>query len=74
MSILQDVINSYAEYLSEKKHTAEAALMYSLCEQWTAALDLYKSCGYWEQAFCMAYKLGYKTEQIVQMATEIAGN
>ena len=69
----QEIVNAYAEYLAEKKHTSEAALMYSLCEQWEQALDLYKDCGLWHQAFCMAGKLGYKQDQMIQLATTLAG-
>ena len=70
----QEIVNAYAQYLAEKKHTSEAALMYSLCEQWEQALDLYKDCGLWHQAFCMAGKLGYKQDQMIQLATTLAGN
>ena len=70
----QEIVNAYAQYLADKKHTSEAALMYSLCEQWEQALDLYKDCGLWHQAFCMAGKLGYKQDQMIQLATTLAGN
>ncbi|XP_072037766.1 putative elongator complex protein 1 [Amphiura filiformis] len=68
----KEIVNAYAEYLTEKQHTSEAALMYTLCDQWEQALELYKLSGHWQQAFCMAGKLGFQQDQIAQLANSIA--
>ena len=68
----QEVVNAYAEYLKEKQHTSEAALMYTLCDKREQALELYQFSGQWQQAFCMAGKLGYQRDQMAQLAQSIA--
>ncbi|XP_070543580.1 elongator complex protein 1-like [Ptychodera flava] len=62
----------YAEHLLGLHRLEEAGLMYMKCNQDEKALEMYKKCGNWRQAMCLAIKMNYNEEQISQMASQLA--
>lgn len=46
--------------------------MYVKAEEWELALDAFKSCSNWRQAFCMAATLKYNRENQVDLAQKLA--
>lgn len=56
----------------EKKKPEEGGLVYVKAEEWQLALDAFKSCSNWRQAFCMAAKLKYNRENEVDLGQKLA--
>lgn len=46
--------------------------MYVKAEEWQAALNCFRSAHDWRQVFCMAARLSYGENQIVELAHKIA--
>lgn len=69
---LQEIAKLYGKYLISKKKPEEAGLVYVKAEEWELALDAFKSCSNWRQAFCMAATLKYNRENQVDLAQKLA--
>lgn len=68
----KEIAKLYGKYLIEKKKPEEAGLVYVKAEEWQLALDSFKSCSNWRQAFCMAAKLKYNRENEVDLGQKLA--
>nr|XP_022331417.1 putative elongator complex protein 1 [Crassostrea virginica]XP_022331418.1 putative elongator complex protein 1 [Crassostrea virginica] len=68
----KEIAKLYGKHLISKKKLEEAGLVYVKAEEWELALDAFKSCSNWRQAFCMAATLKYNRENQVDLAQKLA--
>lgn len=71
--VLQDISSAYGEYLIQKQLYEHAALILARAGIFEKALDAFLSCGSWQQALCMASRLGYTKERLSSLARTMAG-
>lgn len=70
---LQDISNAYGEYLIQKQLYEQAALVFARAGIFAKALDAFQSSGSWQQALCMASRLGYTKDKLSSLARGMAG-
>lgn len=71
--VLQDISDAYGEYLIQKQLYEQAALIFARAGIFAKALDAFLSSGSWQQALCMASRLGYTTDKLSRLAQSMAG-
>lgn len=69
----KDISSAYGEYLIQKQLYEHAALILARAGIFEKALDAFLSCGSWQQALCMASRLGYTKERLSSLARTMAG-
>ncbi|POI33793.1 hypothetical protein CIB84_002455 [Bambusicola thoracicus] len=69
----KDISSAYGEYLIQKQLHEHAALILARAGIFEKALDAFLSCGSWQQALCMASRLGYTKEKLSSLARTMAG-
>jgi elongator complex protein 1 len=62
----------YGDYLSERRHYEEAAIMYCKAEEWEMALKPYTENLSWRQAMALAGRLEYGVDRQTEMARTLA--
>ncbi|NXY82248.1 ELP1 protein, partial [Alcedo cyanopectus] len=70
----KDISDAYGEYLIQKQLYEQAALIFARAGIFAKALDAFKNSGSWQQALCMASRLGYTKDQLSSLARSMAGN
>lgn len=70
---LQDISSAFGEHLIEKQLYEQAALILARAGIFEKALDAFVSSGSWQQALCMASRLGYTKEKLSSLARTMAG-
>ncbi|XP_069632466.1 elongator complex protein 1 isoform X2 [Haliaeetus albicilla] len=69
----KDISNAYGEYLIQKQLYEQAALVFARAGIFAKALDAFQSSGSWQQALCMASRLGYTKDKLSSLARGMAG-
>ncbi|NWT72124.1 ELP1 protein, partial [Prunella himalayana] len=69
----KDISDAYGEYLIQKQLYEQAALIFARAGIFTKALDAFQSSGSWQQALCMASRLGYTKDKLSSLAQSMAG-
>lgn len=69
----QDISDAYGEYLIQKQLYEQAALIFARAGIFAKALDAFQSSGSWQQALCMASRLGYTKDKLSSLARSMAG-
>ncbi|KAI6058316.1 Elongator complex protein 1 [Aix galericulata] len=69
----KDISDAYGEYLIQKQLYEQAALIFARAGIFAKALDAFLSSGSWQQALCMASRLGYTTDKLSSLAQSMAG-
>uniref|UniRef100_A0A674IEA4 Elongator complex protein 1 n=1 Tax=Terrapene triunguis TaxID=2587831 RepID=A0A674IEA4_9SAUR len=69
----QAVGSAFAEHLNQKHLYEQAGLIFARCGAFERALDAFLSSGSWQQALCMASRLGYTVDQLAGLARSLAG-
>ncbi|KAJ7423147.1 putative elongator complex protein 1 [Willisornis vidua] len=69
----KDISDAYGEYLIQKQLCEEAALVFARAGIFAKALDAFESSGSWQQALCMASRLGYTKDKLSSLARSMAG-
>uniref|UniRef100_A0A669QRK3 Elongator complex protein 1 n=1 Tax=Phasianus colchicus TaxID=9054 RepID=A0A669QRK3_PHACC len=69
----KDISSAYGEYLIQKQLYEQAALILARAGIFEKALDAFLSSGSWQQALCMASRLGYTKEKLSSLARTMAG-
>lgn len=69
----QDISDAYGEYLVQKQLYEQAALIFARAGIFAKALDAFQSSGSWQQALCMASRLGYTKDKLSSLAQSMAG-
>ncbi|XP_039589107.1 elongator complex protein 1 [Passer montanus] len=69
----KDISDSYGEYLIQKQLYEQAALIFARAGIFAKALDAFQSSGNWQQALCMASRLGYTKDKLSSLAQSMAG-
>ncbi|NWY42619.1 ELP1 protein, partial [Sylvia atricapilla] len=69
----KDISHAYGEYLIQKQLYEQAALIFARAGIFAKALDAFQSSGSWQQALCMASRLGYTKEKLSSLARSMAG-
>uniref|UniRef100_A0A8C8RGH4 Elongator complex protein 1 n=1 Tax=Pelusios castaneus TaxID=367368 RepID=A0A8C8RGH4_9SAUR len=64
---------AFGEYLNQKHLYEQAGLIFARCSAFESALGAFQSCGSWQQALCMASRLGYTADQLAGLARSLAG-
>uniref|UniRef100_A0A8C9ELD2 Elongator complex protein 1 n=1 Tax=Pavo cristatus TaxID=9049 RepID=A0A8C9ELD2_PAVCR len=64
----KDISSAYGEYLIQKQLYEQAALILARAGIFEKALDAFLSSGSWQQALCMASRLGYTKEKLSSLA------
>uniref|UniRef100_A0A8C3UFI9 Elongator complex protein 1 n=1 Tax=Catharus ustulatus TaxID=91951 RepID=A0A8C3UFI9_CATUS len=65
--------DAYGEYLMQKQLYEQAALILARAGIFAKALDAFQSSGSWQQALCMASRLGYTKDKLSSLARSMAG-
>nr|XP_006133345.1 elongator complex protein 1 [Pelodiscus sinensis] len=65
--------SAFGEHLSQKHLYEQAGLIFARCGAFERALDAFVSSGSWQQALCMASRLGYTADQLAGLARGLAG-
>lgn len=73
VTFLQDISNAYGEYLIQKQLYEQAALVFARAGIFQKALDAFQNSGSWQQALCMASRLGYTKDKLSSLARGMAG-
>ncbi|XP_064032731.1 elongator complex protein 1 [Pogoniulus pusillus] len=68
-----DISNAYGEYLIQKQLYEQAALIFARAGIFAKALDAFHNSGSWQQALCMASRLGYTEEQMSSLVCSMTG-
>ncbi|NXI22503.1 ELP1 protein, partial [Sterrhoptilus dennistouni] len=69
----KDISDAYGEYLIQKQLFEQAALIFARAGIFAKALDAFQSSGSWQQALCMASRLGYTKDKLSSLAQSMAG-
>ncbi|NXQ30492.1 ELP1 protein, partial [Alaudala cheleensis] len=69
----KDISDAYGEYLIQKQLYEQAALIFARAGIFAKALDAFQSSGSWQQALCMASRLGYTKDKLSSLAQSMAG-
>ncbi|NWR21891.1 ELP1 protein, partial [Emberiza fucata] len=69
----KDISDAYGEYLIQKQLYEQAALIFARAGIFAKALDAFQSSGSWQQALCMASRLGYTKDKLCSLARSMAG-
>ncbi|XP_021392787.2 elongator complex protein 1 isoform X2 [Lonchura striata] len=69
----KDISEAYGEYLTQKQLYEQAALIFARAGIFAKALDAFQSSGSWQQAMCMASRLGYTKDKLSSLARSMAG-
>ncbi|NWR57482.1 ELP1 protein, partial [Bucorvus abyssinicus] len=69
----KDISDAYGEYLIQKQLYEQAALIFARAGIFAKALDAFQNSGSWQQALCMASRLGYTMDQLSSLARSMAG-
>ncbi|NXS21232.1 ELP1 protein, partial [Mystacornis crossleyi] len=69
----KDISDVYGEYLIQKQLYEQAALIFARAGIFAKALDAFQSSGSWQQALCMASRLGYTKDKLSSLARSMAG-
>ncbi|NWY69229.1 ELP1 protein, partial [Erithacus rubecula] len=69
----KDISDAYGEYLMQKQLYEQAALILARAGIFAKALDAFQSSGSWQQALCMASRLGYTKDKLSSLAQSMAG-
>ncbi|NXB00895.1 ELP1 protein, partial [Cnemophilus loriae] len=69
----KDISDAYGEYLIQKQLYEQAALIFARAGIFAKALDAFQSSGSWQQALCMASRLGYTKDKLSSLARSLAG-
>ncbi|XP_054667124.1 elongator complex protein 1 isoform X2 [Grus americana] len=69
----KDISDAYGEYLIRKQLYEQAALILARAGIFTKALDAFQNSGSWQQALCMASRLGYTKDKLSSLARSMAG-
>ncbi|KAI1239808.1 hypothetical protein IHE44_0011242 [Lamprotornis superbus] len=69
----KDISDAYGEYLMQKQLYEQAALIFARAGIFAKALDAFQSGGSWQQALCMASRLGYTKDKLSSLARSMAG-
>ncbi|NWI65046.1 ELP1 protein, partial [Todus mexicanus] len=69
----KDISDAYGEYLIQKQLYEQAALIFARAGIFLKALDAFQNSGNWQQALCMASRLGYTKDQLSSVARSMAG-
>ncbi|NWQ67210.1 ELP1 protein, partial [Neopipo cinnamomea] len=69
----KDISDAYGEYLIQKQLCEQAALVFARAGIFAKALDAFQSSGSWQQALCMASRLGYTKDELPGLARSMAG-
>ncbi|NXY14657.1 ELP1 protein, partial [Atrichornis clamosus] len=69
----KDISDAYGEYLIQKQLYEQAALIFARAGIFAKALDAFQSSGSWQQALCMASRLGYTKDKLSSLARSMAG-
>ncbi|RMC22440.1 hypothetical protein DUI87_00754 [Hirundo rustica rustica] len=69
----KDISDAYGEYLIQKQLYEQAALMFARAGIFAKALEAFQSSGSWQQALCMASRLGYTKDKLSSLARSMAG-
>ncbi|XP_067409412.1 elongator complex protein 1 [Emydura macquarii macquarii] len=69
----QVVSCAFGEYLNQKHLYEQAGLIFARCSAFESALDAFLNSGSWQQALCMASRLGYTADQLAGLARSLAG-
>ncbi|NWR39395.1 ELP1 protein, partial [Tachuris rubrigastra] len=69
----KDISDAYGEYLLQKQLCEQAALIFARAGIFAKALDAFQSSGSWQQALCMASRLGYTKDKLSGLARSMAG-
>nr|XP_008170108.1 elongator complex protein 1 isoform X1 [Chrysemys picta bellii]XP_008170109.1 elongator complex protein 1 isoform X1 [Chrysemys picta bellii]XP_008170110.1 elongator complex protein 1 isoform X1 [Chrysemys picta bellii] len=65
--------SAFGEHLNQKHLYEQAGLIFARCGAFERALDAFLSSGSWQQALCMASRLGYTVDQLASLARSLAG-
>ncbi|XP_044876720.1 elongator complex protein 1 isoform X2 [Mauremys mutica] len=65
--------SAFGEHLNQKHLYEQAGLIFARCGAFERALDAFLSSGSWQQALCMASRLGYTADQLAGLARSLAG-
>ncbi|XP_048147277.1 elongator complex protein 1 isoform X2 [Corvus hawaiiensis] len=69
----KDISDAYGEYLIQKQLYEQAALILARAGIFAKALGAFQSSGSWQQALCMASRLGYTKDKLSSLARSMAG-
>ncbi|KAK2514103.1 elongator complex protein 1 [Columba livia] len=69
----KDISDAYGEYLIQKQLYEQAALIFARAGIFAKALDAFQNCGSWQQALCMASRLGYTKDKLSSLARSMTG-
>ncbi|NWI51091.1 ELP1 protein, partial [Calyptomena viridis] len=69
----KDISDAYGEYLIQKQLYEQAALIFARAGIFAKALDAFQSSGSWQQALCMASRLGYTEDRLSSLARSMTG-
>ncbi|RLW00037.1 hypothetical protein DV515_00009225 [Chloebia gouldiae] len=69
----KDISEAYGEYLTQQQLYEQAALIFARAGIFAKALDAFQSSGSWQQALCMASRLGYTKDKLSSLARSMAG-
>ncbi|XP_061198697.1 elongator complex protein 1 isoform X2 [Neopsephotus bourkii] len=69
----KDISDAYGEYLVQKQLYEQAALIFARAGIFAKALDAFQDSGSWQQALCMATRLGYTKDKLSSLARSMAG-
>ncbi|XP_067172655.1 elongator complex protein 1 isoform X4 [Apteryx mantelli] len=69
----KDISDAYGDYLNQKQLYEQAALIFARAGLFAKALDSFLTSGSWQQALCMASRLGYTEDKLSSLARNMAG-
>ncbi|XP_030323121.1 elongator complex protein 1 isoform X1 [Calypte anna] len=69
----KDISDAYGEYLIEKQLYEQAALIFARAGSFAKALSAFQNSGNWQQALCMASRLGYGKTELSILGQSMAG-
>ncbi|KAM4637762.1 elongator complex protein 1 isoform 2-T2 [Amazona ochrocephala] len=69
----KDISDAYGEYLVQKQLYEQAALIFARAGIFAKALDAFQDSGSWQQALCMATRLGYTKDKLSSLSRSMAG-
>uniref|UniRef100_A0A8B9G9S9 Elongator complex protein 1 n=1 Tax=Amazona collaria TaxID=241587 RepID=A0A8B9G9S9_9PSIT len=64
----KDISDAYGEYLVQKQLYEQAALIFARAGIFAKALDAFQDSGSWQQALCMATRLGYTKDKLSSLS------
>ncbi|XP_043371415.1 elongator complex protein 1 isoform X2 [Dermochelys coriacea] len=67
------VCSAFGEHLNQKHLYEQAGLIFARCGAFERALNAFLSSGSWQQALCMASRLGYTADRLAGLARSLAG-